>query len=169
MSTFLQSKSKHFINYSPFAWQQRVKDEWNGCGVQLVAMKMYSFSRPDCCKLISVFRYTVWALLKKAAAHCRSCRCFQAGLKWNSLLLFITRCSIMNVRKVERAAVIYFQGIRGDAAVLWESADPAVISGMLRENPVPSHNKCLHFQSMQIITTALSYWFNSTQNIFMKY
>lgn len=97
------------------------------------------------------------------------CRCFQAGLKWNSLLLFITHCSIMNVRKVERAAVIYFQGIRGDEAVLWEPAGPAAISWVLRENPVLSHNKRLHFQSMQIITAALSYWFNGTHNIFMKY
>lgn len=67
-------------------------------------------------------------------------RCFQAGLKWNSLLLFITRCSIMNVRKVERAAVIYFQEIRGDVAVLSNSAGPAVVSGVLRGNPVLSHN-----------------------------
>lgn len=128
--------------------------------------KRDSLSRPDCCKMISVFRYTVWAPCKKAAAHRR---CFQASLKWNSLLLFITRCSIMNVRKVERAAVIYFQGIGGDAAVLWESTGSALISGVLTENPVLSHNKCLHFQSMWIITGALRYWFTGTHNIFMKY
>lgn len=55
---------------------------------------------------------------KKALAHCRSCHCFPVSLKWNTLALFIICYSIMNVWKVERAAVIYLQGIRGERAVL---------------------------------------------------
>ena len=58
---------------------------------------------------------------KKAWAHCRSCYCFPVSLKWNILVLFIIRCSIMNVWKLERAAVIYLQGIRGERAVLGKS------------------------------------------------
>lgn len=59
-------------------------------------------------KLIPALRCTVW----KAAAHCRSWHCFQAGQKWNTPVRFIMCCSIMNVWKVERAAVI-FPGNRG--------------------------------------------------------
>lgn len=39
----------------------------------------------------------------------------------------------MNVRKLQRAAVVDFQGIGGDAAALRESAGPAAISGVLKE------------------------------------
>lgn len=134
-------------------------------------MNPHSFSRTDY-KLIHVLRYTAWALCTKAVAHCRSWHCFQAGQKWNTLVLFIMHCSIMNVWKVECAAVIYFQGIRGETAVLRKSVGLAVISWALRESQFFSLIKiiCISIQCKKNNPNHhCPYWFNSTHYIFLKY
>lgn len=142
---FSKLNQENFTNYITLFARQRRVENWklNGRGLPWI---------PSLLALIPVLRCTVW----KAAAHCRSWHCDHAGQKWNTPLLFIMCCSIMNVWKVERAAVIYFQGIRGEQAV---------VSWALREKSFSLIMSALIINKRKKNSTALTYWFNSTQYI----
>lgn len=109
---------------------------------------------------------------RKALAHCRSCHCFPVSLKWNTLVLFIICYSIMNVWKLERAAVIYLQGIRGESCALKVGASHAAIRvqkgfvGNTLWNKTLSHLlKMAAFTISANRTRVLFYWFNSLYSV----
>lgn len=128
------------------------------------SMDMYSFSRTDCCKLIPVLRCTVW----KAAAHCRSWHCFQAGQKWNTPVLFIMCCSIMNVWKVECCSHIFPRNRGRTGCAPKVSRFCSSFLGIERKVLV-FFLIMSEFLINEKNITGLTYWFNSTHNIFLKY
>lgn len=77
------------------------------------------------CKSIFVLRYMGLSSLKKALTHCQLCHCFPVCRKRNTLVLFIMCYSIMNVWKLECAAVMNLLVIRGEekkTAGCWSSS-----------------------------------------------
>lgn len=118
--------------------------------VKVLCSHKRSCSSPPVHTLMSpLLRYMELDGWKRARAHCRSCHCFPVSLKWNTLVLFIICYSIMNVWKVERAAVIYLPGIRAERAVLGK---PERVAALLecRKDPLATRlwNKSL-FSSLK--------------------